>query len=153
MRRSPKGSNSHMTGKLTHWAKLLVGCTLGLTVIFVSLRLWDKIHIVILFPEDLLLHHIPTLFIKPSVSVLNLPPPSPPRLPSCPSVFVLLVSSQSHPACSKLSSTLHPSSPYRCSNKKKKRPGKVKMCVGLGLMYAIHFTALSSPRKEVLFLT
>lgn len=113
-----------MTGKLTHWAKLLVGCTLGLTVIFVSLRLWDKIHIVILFPEDLLLHHIPTLFIKPSVSVLNLPPPAPPvrpRLPSCPSVFVLLVSSQSHPACSKLSSTLHPSSPYRCSIKKKKK--------------------------------
>lgn len=33
------------------------------------------------------------------------------------------------------------------------RPGKVKMCVGLGLMYAIHFTALSSLRKEVLFLT
>lgn len=63
-----------MTGKLTHWARLLVGCTLGLTVILFSLRLWDKIHIVILFPEDLRLHHIPTLFIKPSVSVLNLPP-------------------------------------------------------------------------------
>lgn len=78
VRQSPEGLNRHVTGKLTHWAKLLVGCTLGLTVIFVSLRLWDKIHIVILFPEDLRLHHIPTLFIKPSVSVLNLPPPAPP---------------------------------------------------------------------------
>lgn len=70
-----------MTGKLSHEAELPVGCTLGLTVIFVALRLWDKTHIVILFPEDLLLHHILTLFIKPSVSVLNLPPRRPPPPP------------------------------------------------------------------------
>lgn len=118
-----------MTGKLAHWAKLLVDCTLGLTVIFVSLRLWDKIHIVILFPEDLLLHHIPTLFIKPSVSVLNLPLPAPPAsLHALQFLFCWSPPNLILPALSSQALYTHPLHTDAVTKKKKKDQAKSK-CV------------------------
>ena len=50
-------------------------------------------------------------------------------------------------ACPKLSCTLHPSSQTDT------RPQNITLRIGLNLMYAIHFEALSPPTEDVLFLT
>lgn len=101
---------------------------------------------------------LPPLFINPSISILNLPQMSPVlKTPLFMTVFFSSVlfkkkklSSQSHPARPNLSSTLHPSFHKDAVTQ---TPGKVMLCVGLSLMYAIHFTVFSPPTKVGLFLT
>lgn len=146
-----------MTGKLTHWARLLVGCTLGLTDCdSVSLRLWDKIRIVILFPEDSLLHHIlpaPNPVYKAFCLYIEPAPDEPcPKAPLVHALQFLFCWSPPNFILPVLSSQALYIHPFR-TDAVTQRPGKVTLCVGLSLMYAIHFTVLSSQRKEVLFLT
>lgn len=159
----PRGLSRLESRERPHWATPLVGCTLGLTDCdFVFLRLWDKMRIVVLFPGDspscdALLP--PSLFTKPSVSILNLPLTSPVLKPP-PLLrarhFLGFVGLLPTSSCSKLSSTLHPSPQHRCSNT---RTGKVTSRAGLSLKYAIQFPALSprrrggGVRRGVLFLT
>lgn len=148
-----------MTRKLTRWARPLVGCTLGLIDCdSVSLRQCVLSFCFLGTPYTPTLYSFSLSCPVHKASILNLPPVSPvlkrpPLPPFMPFSFVLLcflLSSQSHPACPKLSSTLHPSFHTDAVTQ---RPGKVTLCVGLSLMYAIHFTVLSPPTKKVLFLT